>query len=64
MWDTSRMESCTGRALVWLYCTRPNTAPITQITKPTYIKAVPLKPCNPANFTVSSGGIWMSASLA
>ena len=35
------MLSCTGRALVCLYCTRPNTAPMAQITMPSNIRVMP-----------------------
>src|SRR5439155_5551100 len=57
------MLSCTGRALVCLYCTRPNAAPIKQITMPRYISVKPLTPPKPSNLTVSSAGILISASL-
>ena len=53
-----------GSAFVWKYCTRPNAAPITQMTMPRYISIAPLTPPSPLKRTVSSGGILMSASLA
>src|SRR6266478_3747824 len=62
--ETLAMLSCTGRALVCLYCTRPKAAPMKQITMPQYISVVPAMPPRPLNFTVSNCGIWMSASLA
>src|SRR5438552_3730433 len=62
--ETLAMLSCTGRALVCLYCTRPKAAPMKQITMPQYISVVPAMPPRPLNLTVSNRGMWMSASLA
>src|SRR5438445_5812161 len=61
--ETADMLSCTGRALVCLYCTNPKIAPMKQIRMPKYIKVVPLTPPRPANLTASKGGILISASL-
>ncbi len=58
------MLSCTGSALVCLYCTRPKIAPIKQIRIPRYISATPLTPPNPPKCTVVRSGITMSDSLA
>ncbi len=58
------MLSCTGNALVCLYCTRPNRAPTPQSKMPRYISISPLMPPNPANLTSLREGILMSASPA
>ena len=58
------MHSCTGSALVCLYCTRPNTAPTPQMSIPRYISVDPLTPPSPSNFTWAKSGIFMSASPA
>src|SRR5580658_1067161 len=62
--ETSAMLLCTGRALVWKYCTRPKTAPTRQTTSPRYIREAPLTPPNPSNLTWDRSGILISASPA
>ena len=62
--DVAPWISCTGRALVCLYCTRPKTAPMAHIRMPRYISVTPLTPPRPANVTCVRSGILMSASLA
>src|SRR5437773_2891204 len=64
VFDTLAMLSCTGSALVWLYCTQPKIAPMAQITIPRYINVTPLTPPRPGNVTCVRSGILMSASLA
>ena len=62
--DTRAMLSCTGRARVCWYCTKPKTAPIKQTTKPQFIKAAPPKPPRVGNFTADKSGMTRSASPA
>src|SRR5437899_4796966 len=64
MFDTLLIELCTGRALVCLYCTNPNTAPTAHTKMPRYMSISPLTPPKPANRTWVRSGILMSASLA
>ena len=58
------MLSCTGKAFVWRYCTKPNAAPSRHTTSPRYSKAMPLMPPSPANVTCVRSGILMLVSLA
>jgi hypothetical protein len=57
------MLSCTAKALVCLYWTKPKAAPMKQITIPIYISAGPLMPPRPLNLTCERGGMLISASL-
>src|SRR5205814_99209 len=61
--DTLPIDSCTGSALVCLYCTSPKIAPAAQIRMPRYIKVRPLTPPSPLNVTGARSGILISASL-
>src|SRR4051812_22847505 len=58
------MLSCTGSALVWLYCTNPKTTPMAQMSNPRYMSVAPLMPPSPLNATLLRSGILISASLA
>src|ERR1043166_6688105 len=64
VFETAAIVLWTGSLFVWLYCQSPNSAPTPQIAIPIYISAIPDIPPRPPNFTVSSGGILISASLA
>src|SRR5581483_4550115 len=64
VFDTFPIEGCTGKALVCLYWISPKIAPTAQIRIPRYISVGPLTPPKLPNFTVSNGGILISASLA
>src|SRR5439155_17243751 len=64
VFETLRIESCTGRDLVCLYCTSPKIAPTAQIRIPKYISVTPLIPPRPSNLTGARSGMLMSASLA
>src|SRR5258708_7004149 len=64
VWETLAMLSCTGKALVWRYCTTPKIAPMAQMRMPRYIRAEPLMPPKPSNLTLERSGILMSASPA
>src|SRR5439155_7303818 len=61
--DTLPIDSCTGSALVCLYCTSPKIAPAAQIRMPRYINVRPLTPPSPLNVTGARSGILISASL-
>src|ERR1017187_2082386 len=63
MWETSRIERCTGSARVRTYSQKPNDAPTAHTSRPkkrmARLVTVPWK-----KFTSSSEGNWMSASPA
>src|SRR4051812_27106318 len=58
------MLSCTGSALVCMYCTKPKMAPMAQTMMPKYMSDKPLAPPKPGNFTWLKSGILISDSLA
>ena len=63
MWETSRIERCTGSARVRTYSQMPNAAPTAHTNRPknkiAWLVTAPWK-----KFTCSSCGNWMSASPA
>ncbi len=63
MWETSRIERCTGSARVRTYSQRPNAAPTAHTNSPKN-KIARLVTAPWKKLTWSSEGNWMSASPA